>query len=228
MMALDPSVAAGREPDRRYARYSPLPSVAMSAEDEIDGVVVFQLIEDIGRMGQQEGEAVWRRRRQAAQIGPMQRGIIDADNRKFAEVCGNEGGLVDQERNLVTIGHVAILIDRDAAIVVMISQGDEDRRNLAQPGEKSKQMGQSLRYIEQVAGDKDPVGAEFPDTCDNEVMSWLIAVKMKIGQMDSPPAGQRSIYIGKPGDLVGGQSDFPVGNDTKEPIERFAQTMSDE
>jgi hypothetical protein len=38
----------------------------MSAEDQIDGVVVFQLIEDVWRMGQQEGEAILCARRQTA------------------------------------------------------------------------------------------------------------------------------------------------------------------
>ena len=33
-------------------------SVAMSAEDQIDGMVVFQLIEDVRSMGEQEGEAI--------------------------------------------------------------------------------------------------------------------------------------------------------------------------
>ena len=51
-MPFDPAVASGREPECRYAWYAPLASVAMSAEDQIDGVVVFQLIEDIRRMGQ--------------------------------------------------------------------------------------------------------------------------------------------------------------------------------
>jgi hypothetical protein len=38
----------------------------MPAEDQIDGVVVFELIEDIRRMGQQEREAVLCARRQTA------------------------------------------------------------------------------------------------------------------------------------------------------------------
>ena len=58
VMSLDPAVASRREPERRHAGYAPLASVAMPAEDQIDGVVVFQLIEDVRRMGQQEGEAI--------------------------------------------------------------------------------------------------------------------------------------------------------------------------
>jgi hypothetical protein len=50
-MPLDPAIAARREPERRHAWYAPLAPVAMSAEDQIDGMVVLQLIEDIRRMG---------------------------------------------------------------------------------------------------------------------------------------------------------------------------------
>ena len=130
-MPLNPAVAAWREPDRRYAGDAPLASVAMSAEDQIDGMMVFQLIEDVRSMGQQEGEAILCGRWQAAQVGPMQRGIVDADNGDLATVHGNEGGLIDQEGDFVAIGEFAIVIDRYAAVVIMVAQGDEDRRNLA-------------------------------------------------------------------------------------------------
>ena len=63
VMSFDPAIASRREPECRYARYAPLASVAVPAEDQIDGVVVFQLIEDVRRMGQQQREAVlcaWR------------------------------------------------------------------------------------------------------------------------------------------------------------------------
>jgi hypothetical protein len=44
----------------------------MSAEDQIDGMMVFQLIEDVRCMGQQEGEAVFCAMWNTAQVGPMQ------------------------------------------------------------------------------------------------------------------------------------------------------------
>jgi len=62
--------------------------------------------------------------------------------------------------------------------VIVIPQRDEDRRNVAQAREKSKEMRQSLRYVEQVAGDKDPVGVEFADGGDDELVPWLIAVEV--------------------------------------------------
>ncbi len=59
-MPIDPSVASRREPKRRHAGYAPLASVTMPAEDQIHGVVVLQLIEDVRCMSQQEREAVLR------------------------------------------------------------------------------------------------------------------------------------------------------------------------
>ena len=65
-MPLDPAVTSGREPERRYAWYAPLASVAMPAKDQVDGVVALHLFEDIRCMGQQESEAVLCARWQAA------------------------------------------------------------------------------------------------------------------------------------------------------------------
>lgn len=69
VMSIDPPIASGREPERRYARYAPLASVTVPAEDQIDGVVDFQLVEDVRRMGQQEDVSVLcarRRQRKSA------------------------------------------------------------------------------------------------------------------------------------------------------------------
>ena len=120
----------------------------------------------------------------------MQGGIVNADNGNFATAYGNEGGLIDQKGDLVAIGEFAILVNRHAAVVIMVAQGHVDRCNLPQAGEKSKQMRQSLRYVEQVAGDKNPVGPKFADSGDNEIMSWLIAIQVQIAQMNGSPSGQ--------------------------------------
>ena len=66
VMTIDSAVTAWREPECRHAWYPPLAAVAMAAEDQIDGVVVLQLIEDIRSVGQQEGVAVLCAWRQAA------------------------------------------------------------------------------------------------------------------------------------------------------------------
>ena len=129
----------------------------------------------------------------------MQRGIVDADNGDLAAVRGNEGGLIDQEGDLVAIGEFAIPIDRHATVVIVVPQRDEDRRDFPQAGEKSKHMRQSLRHIEQVPSDKDPVGAKCADGGDDTIMSWLIAIEMQIAEMNGSPASQGAVYIGEPG-----------------------------
>lgn len=51
VMPVDSPIAARREPECRDARDAPLASVAMPAENQIDGMVFLQLIEDVRRMG---------------------------------------------------------------------------------------------------------------------------------------------------------------------------------
>ncbi len=152
----------------------------------------------------------------------MQRGIVDADNGNLTTVRGNEGGLIDQERDFVAIGEFAVPIDWYAAVMIVITQGHEDRRDLAQAGEKSEHVRQSLRYVEQVTGDKNPVGVKPGDGGNDAIVPWLITVEMQIAQMNGPTPGQKSVLIGQSRNLVCGQSDFPGRNETKEPIERFA------
>ncbi len=125
----------------------------------------------------------------------MQRGVVDADNGDLAGVRGNEGGLIDQEGDLMAIGELAISIDGDAAVVVMVAQRDEDRRKLAQAGEKSKHMGQPLRHVEQVSGNKDPVGAEFSDGGDDTIVPWQISVEMEVAHVYRSSAGQGAVRV---------------------------------
>ncbi len=80
----------------------------------------------------------------------------------------------------MAIGEFGVVIDRYAAVMVMVAQGNEDWRHLAQAGKKAKHMGQSIRHVEQVAGDEDPVRAEFADGCDNEIVARLIVVEMEV------------------------------------------------
>ena len=71
MVTIDSAITAWREPECRHARYAPLASMAMSAEDQVDSMVVFQLVEDVRCMGEQEGIAALCAWRQAAQVGSM-------------------------------------------------------------------------------------------------------------------------------------------------------------
>ena len=49
----DPSATAGRKPEGRNAGNLPLTAVAMTAQYEIDGMVVVEHVEDVGRMSQE-------------------------------------------------------------------------------------------------------------------------------------------------------------------------------
>ncbi|MCG3773422.1 MAG: hypothetical protein JW395_0229 [Nitrospira sp.] len=98
----------------------------------------------------------------------------------------------------MAIGEFAVPIDRYTAVMIVVTQGDEDRGNFAQSGEKSKHMRQSLRDVEQVAGDKDPVGAELADGCDDAIMPWQITVEMQVAHMNGPATGQEAVRIGEP------------------------------
>ncbi len=81
--------------------------------------------------------------------------------------------------------------------MIVIAQRDEDRRNRAQAREKSKDMRQSLRHVEQVAGEEDPVWLEFADGGDDAIVPWLIAVEMQVAQMNGSSPCQGAVRIGE-------------------------------
>ena len=66
MMAANSSRTTRRQPECRDPWHSPLSSMAVSAENQIDGVVFLHLIQDIRRMGQQQGEPAVCGRRETA------------------------------------------------------------------------------------------------------------------------------------------------------------------
>lgn len=58
--------------------------MAMSTQDQVDGMVLVHLVEDVWRMGEKQGKASICRRRDASKIGAMERRIIDSDDGQFA------------------------------------------------------------------------------------------------------------------------------------------------
>ena len=80
----NPASAAWRKPECGHSRNLPLTSMAMSAQDEVDGMVRVHLIEDVWRMGEKQGKAAICRRGDASKIGAMERRIIDSDDGQFA------------------------------------------------------------------------------------------------------------------------------------------------
>ncbi len=112
--------------------------------------------------------------------------------------------------------------------MIVVPQGDEDGSDFAQAGQKSEQMGQPLRHVEQIAGNEDPIGTEFVDRFDDAVMTGLIAVEMQVAQVHGTATGQRSVRTGEFGYGMCGEAEFPVRNEAEKPVERFAQTVADE
>jgi len=80
----NPASATGWKPERRDSGNLPLTAVTVSAQDQVDGMILVHHVEDVRRMGQEQGKAAVRRRRDAPKIGAMERRIIDADDGQFA------------------------------------------------------------------------------------------------------------------------------------------------
>jgi hypothetical protein len=58
--------------------------MTVSTEDQVDGVVRFHLIKNIGRMGQKQRKALVRPSRKTAQVSAVERWIIDADDHQLS------------------------------------------------------------------------------------------------------------------------------------------------
>lgn len=83
MPACDTAIASRRKPEGRNARYPPLSTVTVPAENQINGMVRFDEIQDIRRMGQQQRKAMVRTSGDTSKIGSMERGIIDPSNHQL-------------------------------------------------------------------------------------------------------------------------------------------------
>lgn len=116
-----PAIASGREPEGGYARNSPLPAVAVSAQDQINSVMRLDIVEDIGRMGQEQRKAMAGAGRDTSKVGAMKRRIIDADDCQFSLSGRYDGALIYQQRDLVSVGEFGILCDRHSAVMIVIA-----------------------------------------------------------------------------------------------------------
>ena len=136
--------------------------------------------------------------------------------------------LVYQQRDLVPIGEFGILCHRHSAVMVVIAQRHVDGRDGAQLFEKAEEMGQAFGYVEEISGDENPIRVESPHGFDNTIMPWMTPVKVQIREMDGTTTSQSRMCASEHGDLVIGQTEFPMGHETEHSIERFAQTTADE
>ncbi len=184
--------------------------MAVSAQNQIGVMLRFQLVENVRRMREQERKPVRRLCGQAAEVGPVQRGIIHSDEGQFAAVCVDRRRFVDEQRNLMPLRPVAELFDGNAAVVVMVAQRHVDRGDGPQLREKSKEMRQAFGDVQQVAGNENPVRLQSFDLAGNRVMAQLVAVEMEIAQMHGPVSRQYPMGKGQAGHGMVRQADFAL------------------
>ena len=84
--AFHSTIASGRQPEGGNPRHSPLPSVTVSAQNQVNCMMRVDIVEDVRGMGQQENKAAVGRGGDTSEIGPMKRGIIDADDQQLSPV----------------------------------------------------------------------------------------------------------------------------------------------
>lgn len=112
--------------------------------------------------------------------------------------------------------------------MVVITQRHVHRRDGAQAFEKTKEMRQALRHVEQISRNENPIWVELHHSGDNLVMSRVISIKMQVGEMDSTTTGEKGMSVGEDGDFMIAQTPFPMWNEIERSIERFAQAIADE
>ena len=74
------AIAARREPESGDPWHSPLPTMAMSTEDQINTMMIFNIVQDVRGMSQQYRTALFRTRRDTSKVRTMKGRIIDTDN----------------------------------------------------------------------------------------------------------------------------------------------------
>jgi hypothetical protein len=130
-----------------------------------------ELVQDIRRMRQHEGEPSRPRGGNATEIRTVQRRIVKPDDRQFACVHRQERDLVEQERDLATVELFGKFVHADPTVVVVVPERDEDRCESPEFRQKAKQMRQSVADVQEVAGDEDPIRPQFGYGADEGAVS---------------------------------------------------------
>ncbi len=198
---MDPAVAPVGQPEWPDPGNLPLPAVRMAAQNEIGRVMLLEMIDHIRRVGQDHRKLAAIVPGQDAQVGPMERRIVQSHNPKLAIREWNARDLVDQKREFVPIGPLGELVDRDPAPVIMIAQRHECGRHLTQSGKEAKQVRQSFRHIEQIPGDEDPVRLQLGDGSHQDIVPGVIVIDVQVCQVNSPPAREGRVTAFDPVDL---------------------------
>jgi len=227
MSSSDAAATARRKPECRYTGNLPLTAMAVAAENQVDGVLVVEHVEDVGRVGEEQREAVIVRGRNATKVGTVERWIIHAHNGELAGAGRNENALIDQQGDFVTVGEAGVLGNRHAAVMVVVAECDKDGSNLAEPRQEQEQRRHAFGNIQQIAGNEYPVGTQVPNRINDPVVPRLMPVDVKVAKMHCPAAGQWSMHRAQAGDFMPVEPDFPMREHAKKSIEGLAEGMAD-
>ncbi len=159
-------------------------------------VVVAQLIEDVGSMRKQQRISIGSRRRNAAEIGPVQRRIIGPHESQLSGRQRDKSHLIDEQHDFVPIEEFSEFIDADAAVVIVIAENDKHRSYSSQLGQEMDEMGKPVPDIQQVSRDEDPVRARRFYGPHDLVMAREIAIQMEIAQLHAPSPGHGRMGAG--------------------------------
>jgi hypothetical protein len=70
--------------------------MTVSTENQVNGMVRFDEIQNIRRMGQEQRKSLVGRRWDTSQIGAMERRIIDTNNHQLSPSCWDNRTLIDE------------------------------------------------------------------------------------------------------------------------------------
>ena len=227
MPTRDPATTSRRKPNGWNPWHAPLPTVAVPAQNQIDGMMRLHLVENIGCMGKQQRKPMVCTRRETSQVSPVKRRIIDTDDHQLSPCHRDDYTPVHQQCDLVPIGHFGILCHRHAAVMIMVPQSHICRRDVPKAAKKSEQMRQSFWYIEQVPRDHNPVRLKITNDMDEAIMVRTIPVDMQVGEMDEAAAGKQPMQLGMSGHFIVSKAKFPVRDQAKQPVEGMANGMTD-
>lgn len=108
------------------------------------------------------------------------------------------------------IGQFGILCYRHTAVMVVIAQRYIYRCSGPQAFEKTKEMRQALRHIEQISCNENPIWAELLHSGNNRVMPRVISIKMEIGQVNGTTTSEKGMVVSEDGDFMIGQAPLPM------------------
>jgi hypothetical protein len=208
--------------------------MTVAAQDQIHGMAGLEKVQDVGRMGQQHGESILRRSRNARHVSAVQGGIIQPDDSQLAgEVAvavvrrdSHHSGLIHQKNQVVFFGVLTVSGQRHPTIVIVVPEGEIHRGALPQAAEKAEQMRDAFRNGEEIAGDKDPIGGQVGDHLQDPVMPREIAIEMQVGNVDRSSPGQQRMLALERGYFQAGKSDRASDQPVEQPVHGHANPVS--